>query len=129
MCLLFFDQIHLMLDKSFHWELQTDMMFLAQVIDIACCYPPQQEGGEFPRREFVEVPEESASIAPTTSRASAKRKNVAKVDRVEDSEDFDGRDFSSDEDDGPAIPAKPLNSRPPPQAGKKVLPIFGVDAS
>jgi hypothetical protein len=54
-------------------------MFLAQVIDIAYCYPPQQEGGEFPRREFAEAPEESASIAPMTSRASAKRKNVAKV--------------------------------------------------
>jgi hypothetical protein len=75
------------------------------------------------------VPEESTSVAPTTSRASTKHKNVIKIDRVEDSEDFDGRDFNSDEDDDPAIPAKPLNSRPPPRSGKKVLPNFGVDAS
>jgi hypothetical protein len=75
------------------------------------------------------VPEELASVTPTTSRASMKRKNVVEVDRVEDSEDFDGRDFSSDEDDDPVIPAKPLDSRPPPRSGKKVLPNFGVDAS
>jgi hypothetical protein len=104
-------------------------MLLAQVINIARCYPPQPEGGEFPGREFAEVPEESASIAPSTSRALMKRKNVVEVDRVEDSEDFDGRDFSSDEDDDSAIPTKPLNSRPPPRSGKKVLPNFGVDAS
>jgi hypothetical protein len=51
------------------------------------------------------------------------------VDRVEDSEDFDDHVLSSDEDDDQAIPAKPLNSRPPPRAGKKVLPNFSVDAS
>jgi hypothetical protein len=45
------------------------MFFFAQVLDIAHCYPPQPEGGEFPGREFVEVPEESASAAPTTSHA------------------------------------------------------------
>jgi hypothetical protein len=118
-----------MLDKSFHWGLQTDTMFPAQVIDIARCYPPQPEGGEFPRREFVEVPEESASVAPTTSCASTKRKNVVEVDRVEDSEDFDNYDLSSDEDDDPAIPARPLDGRPPLRSGKKVLPDFGVDAS
>jgi hypothetical protein len=105
------------------------MMFLAQVIDIACCYPPQPEGGEFPGREFAEVPEELASVAPTTSRASTKRKNVVEVDRVEDLEDFDGHGLSSDEDDDPAIPAKCLDIRPPPRSGKKVLSNFGVDAS
>jgi hypothetical protein len=105
------------------------MMFLAQVIDIARYYPPQQEGGEFPGREFVEAPKESASVAHTISRASTKRKNVTKTNRVKDSEDFDGRDFSSDEDDELAIPAKPLDSRPPPRSGKKVFPNFGVDAS
>jgi hypothetical protein len=60
------------------------------------------------------VPEELAFVAPTTSRASTKRKNVVDVDRVEDSEDFDNHDLSSDEDDDQAIPAKPLDSRPPP---------------
>jgi hypothetical protein len=58
-----------------------------------------------------------------------KRKNVIKIDRVEDSEDFDGHDFTSDEDDDPTIPAKPLASRPPPRSGKKFIPNFGVDAS
>jgi hypothetical protein len=118
-----------MLDKSFHWDLQTGSMYLAQVIDIVCCYPPQLEGGEFPRRDFAEAPEESTSIAPTTSHASTKRKNVVENDRVEDSEDFDDHDFSSYEDDDLAIPAKPLASRPPPRSGKKVLPNFSIDAS
>jgi hypothetical protein len=105
------------------------MMFLAQVIDVAHCYPPQPEGGEFPGREFAKAPKESASIAPMTSRASTKHKTVVETDRVEDSEDFDSRDFSSDEDDEPAIHAKPLYSCPPSSSGKKVLPNFGVDAS
>jgi hypothetical protein len=51
------------------------------------------------------------------------------VDRVKDLEDFDDHVLSSDEDDDQAIPAKPLDSRPPPRAGKKVLPNFGIDAS
>jgi hypothetical protein len=89
-------------------------MFFAQVIDIARCYPPQSEGGEFPRRKFAKVPEESASVTPTTSRASTKHKNVVDVDRVEISEDFDGHGLSSNEDDDSAIPVKPLDSRPPP---------------
>jgi hypothetical protein len=84
---------------------------------------------KFPGREFAEAPEESASVGPTTSRASTKRKNVVELDRVEDLEDFDGNDFSSGEDDDAIIPAKPLASRPPLRSGKKVLPNFGVDAS
>jgi hypothetical protein len=51
------------------------------------------------------------------------------INRVEDSEDFDDHILSSDEDDGPPIRTKPLDSRPPPRAGKKALPNFGVDAS
>jgi hypothetical protein len=51
------------------------------------------------------------------------------VDRVKDSEDFGDHLLSSDEDDGPPIRAKPLDSRPPPEAGKKALPNFSVDAS
>jgi hypothetical protein len=64
-----------------------------------------------------------------TLHASTKRKNAVELDRVEDSEDFDGHNFSSDEDDGTFIPMKPLASRPPPRSGKKILPNFGVDAS
>jgi hypothetical protein len=51
------------------------------------------------------------------------------IDRVKDSEDFDDHKLSSDDDDGMAIHAKPLDSRPPPRTEKKVLPNFRVDAS
>jgi hypothetical protein len=85
--------------------------------------------GEYPGREFVEALEESASAAPTTSRASTKHTHAVDVDRVEDSEDVDVPSPSSDDDDGAAILAHPLVSRPPPRAGKKVLPNFGLDAS
>jgi hypothetical protein len=63
------------------------------------------------------------------SRASMKRKHVVDVDRVKDSEDFDDHIPSSNDDDGLAIHAKPLDSRPPPRAEKWVLPNFGVDDS
>jgi hypothetical protein len=69
------------------------------------------------------------SAAPTTSRASTKRTHVTDVDRVKDSEDLDVHSPSSDDDDGATIHAKPLDSRPPPRAGKRVLPNFGLDAS
>jgi hypothetical protein len=58
-----------------------------------------------------------------------KRKNVVDIDMVEDLEDFDDHGLSFDRYDDHAIPAKPLDSRPPPRAGKKILPNFGVDAS
>jgi hypothetical protein len=48
---------------------------------------------------------------------------------VEDLEDLGDTHFSSGDDDDSVIPAKPLDSRPPPQAGKKILPKFGLDAS
>jgi hypothetical protein len=64
-----------------------------------------------------------------TSHASTKHKHVMDVDRVEEWEDFDDHILSSDDDDGRAIHAKPLDSRPPPRTEKKVLPKFGVDAS
>jgi hypothetical protein len=54
---------------------------------------------------------------------------VADVDRVEDLEDLDDHILYSDEDDGPPIHVKPLDSRPPLRAGKKALPNFGIDAS
>jgi hypothetical protein len=75
------------------------------------------------------VLEESTCVAPTTWRASTKRKNVFEIDRVEDLEDFDNHDFSSNEYNDTVIPVKPLASRPPPRFGKKVLPNIGVDAS
>jgi hypothetical protein len=95
---------------------------------MARCYPPQPEEGEYPGREFVEAPEESASATPTTLRASTKHTHAADVDRVEDSEDLDIRSPSSDDDNGAAILAKPLDSHPPPRAGKNVLLNFGLDA-
>jgi hypothetical protein len=109
--------------------LTTDGACFFQIIKIAQCYPPQPEDGEYPRREFIETPEESASAAPTTSRASTKRANVRDVDRVEDSEELGARSPSSGNDDDAAIPAKPLDSHPLPRAGKKVLRNFGLDAS
>jgi hypothetical protein len=58
-----------------------------------------------------------------------KRTHVADVDIVEDSEELGAHSPSSDDNDGAAILAKPLDSRPPPRAGKRVLPNFGLDAS
>jgi hypothetical protein len=51
------------------------------------------------------------------------------ADVVEDSEDLGDTHFSSGDDDDSVIPAKPLDSRPPPRSGKKILPKFGLDAS
>jgi hypothetical protein len=51
------------------------------------------------------------------------------IDRVKDSEDLDDPNLSLDDDDGAPIHAKPLDSRLPPRAGKRVLLNFGVDAS
>jgi hypothetical protein len=69
------------------------------------------------------------STAPSPTRASAKKKQVVDTDIVEDSEDLGDTHFSSGDDDDSVIPAKPLDSRPPLQAGKKILPKFGLDAS
>jgi hypothetical protein len=67
--------------------------------------------GEYPRRDFIEVPEESTSAAPLPSRVSKKKKQVADV--TKDSEDLDDTHFSSGDDDNSVIPAMPLSSRPP----------------
>jgi hypothetical protein len=83
--------------------------------------------GEYPGRDFTEVPEESTSAAPSPSRASKKKKQVANV--VEDSEDLDNTHFTSGDDDDRVISAAPLNSRPPLRLGKKTLPKFGINAS
>jgi hypothetical protein len=93
----------------------------AQILNVVRCYPPQPEDGEYPGHDFVEVPEESGSTTPTTSRASTRH--------VEDSEDLGAHSPSSGDDDGAAIPAKPLDVRPPPRAGKRALPNFGLDTS
>jgi hypothetical protein len=51
------------------------------------------------------------------------------TDIVEDSEDLGDTHFSSGDDDDGVIPAKPLDSRPPLRARKKILLKFGLDAS
>jgi hypothetical protein len=85
---------------------------LAQVINIAQCYPPQPKVGEYPGRDFIEVPEESTSAAPSPSRAPATKKKVVDANIVEDSEDLSDTHFSSGDDNDSAIPAAPLSSRP-----------------
>jgi hypothetical protein len=84
--------------------------------------------GEYPGRDFIEVPEESTSAAPSPSRVSKKKKKQV-ADVVEDSKDLDDTHFSSGDDDDSVIPAAPLSSRPPLRLGKKILPKFGLDAS
>jgi hypothetical protein len=102
---------------------------LAQVINVARCYPPQPEVGEYPGRDFIEAPEESTSAAPSPSRAPAMKKKVVDADIIEDSEDLGDTHFSSGDDKDRVIPAMPLSSRPPLRLGKKVLLKFGLDAS
>jgi hypothetical protein len=102
------------------------VLLLVQVIDVARCYPPQPEIGEYLGRDFAEVPEGSTSIAPLPPRAP-KRQRVADV--VEDSEDLNDTHFSLDDDDNSAIPASPLSRHPPPRTEKKIIPKFGIDAS
>jgi hypothetical protein len=106
--------------------MRTDQKCSAQILNVVRCYPPQPKDGEYPGRDFVEVPEESGSTTPTTSRASTRHANV---DRVEDSEDLGARYPSSGDDDGTTIPTKPLDVRPPPRAWKRALPNFGLDTS
>jgi hypothetical protein len=105
------------------------MEIFVQVANVARCYPPQPEDGEYPGRDFIEVPEESTSAAPSLSRASTKKKQVVETDIVKDSEDLGDTPFSSGDDDDSVIPAKPLDSRPPLRVGKKILPKFGLDTS
>jgi hypothetical protein len=82
--------------------------------------------GEYPGRNFTEVPEGSTSAAPSPPRAPKKQ---LIMDVVEDSEDLDDAHLTSGDDDDSAIPAMPLSSRPPLQVGKRALPKFGMDAS
>jgi hypothetical protein len=105
------------------------MKVFAQVVNVARCYPPQPEDGEYPGRDFTEVPEELTSAAPSSPRALAKKKQVVETDIIEDSEDLGDTHFSSSDDDDSVIPAKPLDSHPPLRVGKKILPKFDLDAS
>jgi hypothetical protein len=105
------------------------MKVLAQVVNVARCYLPQPEDGEYPGRDFTEVLEELTSAAPSPLRASAKKKQVVETDIIKDSEDLGDTHFSSGDDDDRVIPAKPLDNRPPLRVGKKILPKFGLDAS
>jgi hypothetical protein len=82
--------------------------------------------GEYPGRDFTEVPEGSASATPSPPRAP-KRQRVADV--VKDLEDFDDTHFTSGDDGNSVILASPLSRRPPPRTEKKILPKFGIDAS
>jgi hypothetical protein len=68
--------------------------------------------GEYPGRDFIEVPEESTSAAPWPSRAPAMKKKVVDADIVKDSEDLGDTHFSSGDNDDSVIPAAPLSSRP-----------------
>jgi hypothetical protein len=83
--------------------------------------------GEYLGRNFIAVLKESTSAAPSPSRVSNNKKQVADV--VEDSEDLDDTHFSFGDNDDSVIPAAPLSSCPPLQLGKKILPKFGLDAS
>jgi hypothetical protein len=105
------------------------MKVFIQVINIARCYPPQPEDGEYPGRNFTEAPEESASAAPSLSRTSAKKRQIVDTDIVEDLEDPGDTHFSFGDNDDGVIPAQPLDSRPPLRVGKKILPKFSLDAS
>jgi hypothetical protein len=82
--------------------------------------------GEYPGRDFTEVPEGSTSVAPSPPRAP-KRQRIADI--VEDSEDLEDTRFTSGDDVNSVIPASPLSRRPPPRTDKKTLPKFGIDAS
>jgi hypothetical protein len=82
--------------------------------------------GEYPGRDFTEVPEGSTSAAPSLSRAP-KRQRITDV--VDDSEDFDDAHFTLGDDGNSAIPTSPLSCRPLPRTEKKIIPKFGIDAS
>jgi hypothetical protein len=78
--------------------------------------------GEYPGRDFTEVPEGSTSAAPSPPRAP-KRQRI--MDVLDDSKDFDDTHFTSGDDGNSAIPASPLIYRPPPRTEKKILRNLG----
>jgi hypothetical protein len=83
--------------------------------------------GEYLGREFIKVPEESTSVAPSPPKASKKQ---LVTDVIEDSEDLDGAHLSSGDDGNSVIPVMLLlSSCPPPRTEKKILSKFRIDAS
>jgi hypothetical protein len=92
--------------------------------------PPQPKGSAFWGRNFAEAIEESTSAAPMTSHIETKKcKKAIGSDRVEDSDDLDSYDFSSDGGLKIAIRMEPIDSRPPPQLKKKRLANYGLEES
>jgi hypothetical protein len=84
----------------------------------------------FPERDFVETANDLVSAAPTVSHVeTGKCKRAADIDRVEDSEEIDSSDFSTDKEIEAAIPAKPVASRPPPKVKKSRFNNFGLEVS
>jgi hypothetical protein len=74
--------------------------------------------------------EESTFVAPAASHVEKKkRKRALESDRVEDSDDLDSNDFSSDEAHKKAIQVEPLDCRPPSQLRKNRFPNFGLKES
>jgi hypothetical protein len=59
-------------------EIDIQTTLFAQFLDLAHCFPPQPEGGAFPRRDFAEAVEDSTSAAPSASHVE-KKKNVRKL--------------------------------------------------
>jgi hypothetical protein len=107
-----------------------DKTFFAQFLDLACCYPLQQEDGIFPGREFIETADESTSAAPTVYRAkTGKCKRAIDADRVEDSEEVDSSNFSSYKETETAILAKPISSHPPPKLKRSRIDNCGLGES
>jgi hypothetical protein len=99
---------------------------VVQGIEVAQCYLPHPEMGEYPGRDFIKVPEGSTSAAPSPPRAPKRQRTM---DVVDDSEDFDDTHFISGNDGNSAIPTSPLSYRPRPRTEKKILLKFGIDAS
>jgi hypothetical protein len=56
---------------------------LAQVINVAQCYPPHPEDGEYLGCDFIEAPDESTSAAPSPSRASKKKKHLLMSSKIQ----------------------------------------------
>jgi hypothetical protein len=54
-------------------SLLKNSLSLVQFLNVARCFPPQPEGGDFPWRDFAEGVEESTSAAPTASHIEKKK--------------------------------------------------------
>jgi hypothetical protein len=71
-----------------------------------------------------------ASVALIASRPKlGKHKRAVDADGVEDSEEIDSSDFSTDKDIEAAFPAKHIASRPPPELKKSRFDNYGLGDS